>query len=116
MSQRAAGDACAALQESLIDPDQHDINLTAVINQYMYSRSQSSTQQYWISSKGGCRAIRVDDWTGSVDCHTRLPVICSQSAPFSNVSYTNTSSNWQTSANVGNKVITGYVAIWNSNK
>lgn len=68
-------------------------------------------QLYWISSSGTtARAIdgkgQISD-TRTFSPHSRLPALCTQSAPFSDSSGQNSSEKWQVTVHSNNEYITG---------
>ncbi|KAK3669446.1 hypothetical protein LTR78_010666 [Recurvomyces mirabilis] len=68
-------------------------------------------QLYFIAGqagKGGYQAISPKSKTSSVDCNSKLPALCTQSAALSGINITDTSAKFQTSVPSGNAVYTGY--------
>ena len=68
------------------------------------------------SSKYGpakCRAIRPDGHGQQVDCNTKLPVLCTQSAPASNFTFADTSRTYQISQRTGSQSLVGYRDFYN---
>jgi carboxylesterase type B len=103
--------ALAALQESLIDLDDQNppFNLPDILHQRVQAKLESIYQRYWISSSSGnCRAINPAGIVLPVGCDEKLPVLCTQSAPFSNSTFADNSEKWHTKIQSGNQTITGY--------
>ncbi|KAK6506652.1 hypothetical protein TWF481_005111 [Arthrobotrys musiformis] len=90
----SAASLCAKLSESLWSPSS---NLKHPLSYQLFLSKFPSSQLFWIASSiSKCTAInargRVYD---SIPCHTHLPVICTNTAPASNGTFTNTSPEWQ---------------------
>ena len=110
MSHQAALAACNELHESLVHPDflGSSFDLTAGLTQQINGRLKTATESYWIASTQGlCQVTDAYGTTRSVDCDEQLPVLCTQSAPFSNISYFDSSISWQTKVETGVQTITG---------
>ena len=90
-SSEAAIDACTALHESIINPG---MNIPSEILTQLLQQTSSNSPGYWIAATSQeCRAINVHGDIIKVDCNTDLAALCTQSTPFSNITYTDTSSN-----------------------
>lgn len=115
-TQEKAKKACAALSESLWKPSSNaeDASFLAYLNYKSDSQhgGRSRKQLYHVSGKGphgSCRSI--DPSSGhvqSVDCKTKLPALCTQSAPLSYVNNTDTSASKQTQVPSGKAMYTGW--------
>lgn len=116
-TQAQARKACAALAESLWTPPssaKDAVFLTYLNYQRGLDREDRQThgQRYYISGKdshGSCKSI--DSSSGhvqSVACKTKLPALCTQSAPLSYVNKTDTSVASQTQVTGGKAVYTGW--------
>jgi hypothetical protein len=55
-----------------------------------------------------CTAMDVHGQTHHVGCNEKLPTLCSQTAPASNITYANTSPPYQISQSVGSQALVGY--------
>ncbi|KAF2180566.1 alpha/beta-hydrolase [Zopfia rhizophila CBS 207.26] len=74
-----------------------------------YGKITDDVGQYWVSSgSNGCRAITTEGEVQTVACDTHLPALCSQSAPWSSQSSSDTASKWQTSVTTDNATVVGY--------
>ena len=97
-----------------------DVNFQAGLNQSLayevYAGRLSSSQLLWVgpynqnSSQNAttCPAI---DATGKLQytkCLDKLPALCSQSVPASNITYADTSANFQVAQKVGSQTLVGY--------
>jgi hypothetical protein len=107
---------CAALSESLWKPSSNDEDADFLAYLTYKSGSQhgrpSRKQLYHVSGKGphgSCNGI--DPSSGHVqpvECKTKLPALCTQSAPLSYVNNTDTSASRQTTVTSGKAVYTGW--------
>ncbi|KAK5997691.1 Venom carboxylesterase-6-like protein [Cladobotryum mycophilum] len=90
VTNQAASLACAALHESLVDPIDYPPP----------------------SSLGVCLRSELNlAYAGIVTiitCNAQLPVLCTQTAPFSNSTYADNSEKWQVQTKSGSQNITGY--------
>lgn len=118
-TQIQATKACAALSESLWTPpsNANDADFLAYLIYQIDSRTShqgkpSHGQLYFISGRdthGSCKSI--DSSSGRVElvaCKTKLPALCTQSAPLSYVNNTDTSVARQTQVTSGKAVYTGW--------
>lgn len=106
----AAAD-CAALGERLWGPELKTSSIQSNLDYLTYEGKYHASQQYWISSDRS--GVRVINGAGRVEAanHRKLelPALCTQSAPFSNSTYQDTSSKWQVTIKSNNEYLTGYV-------
>lgn len=116
----AAQSACNDLGETLWSPRVE--NFTAGLNNSLayevYTGRYSSEQSFWIAQKGRistcrpsdtlCQAMGVNGSIYNIDCSTNLPVLCTQSAPASNISFANTSTAFQIQQTVGSQSFIGF--------
>jgi hypothetical protein len=108
--------ACASLCESLWKPSSNaeDAGFLAYLNYKSGSHpgGRSHKQLYHVSGKvahGSCKSI--DPSSGHiqpVDCKSKLPALCTQSAPLSFVNNTDTSVSKQTEVTSGKAIDTGW--------
>ncbi|PMD26025.1 alpha/beta-hydrolase [Hyaloscypha hepaticicola] len=107
-----AASACAALGEQLWSPELKTSSIQPNLD-YLTSGGQfSADQQYWIAStRNTSRAIdghgNIANTSTTLSAYLQLPILCTQSAPFSNSTYQNTSSQWQVTVYSNNEYITG---------
>ncbi|CZR63589.1 related to cholinesterase [Phialocephala subalpina] len=104
--------ACSLLGEQLWSPESQDFK-TGLNNSLSYQTfldKVPSSQLFWVSPNQAqsCRALDFKGHLSEVSCTAWLPTICTQSAPFSNSTYANTSSPLQLTLNAGNQTLTGY--------
>ncbi|KAH8703382.1 carboxylesterase from carbohydrate esterase [Talaromyces proteolyticus] len=95
---------CENISETLYTVNAgNPLNLTSTLGHALNYTS------FWVaSSKGPCA---VTDIYGNVkisNCNLSLPALCTQSAPFANSTYTDTTSKYQVTVNTGNQAITGF--------
>lgn len=100
-----AGKACQALGEELW----HGGDIQTDLDYLVYEGKYAPRQRFWI----GGSSPRTIDATGQMskgqsdDC---LPVLCSQTAPYSNETNQDNSTTWQVTVNSNNEMLTGYVS------
>ncbi|RDL31458.1 Carboxylic ester hydrolase [Venustampulla echinocandica] len=110
-SQRSAASACEKLGESLWAPELNTSSIQPTLDYLTFQGKYPQDQQYWIASSPS--ALRAIDGRGRIsDSETLpwayLPALCTQSAPFSNISAQDTSSKWQVAVHSNNDDITGF--------
>ncbi|KAK6193953.1 hypothetical protein LQW54_011954 [Pestalotiopsis sp. IQ-011] len=112
VSYSAAISSCAQLSESIWDLSaQFDAGLNTSISGLLFDGDITKDQLFWISSDqdaDDCQGINTSGHAQRVDCESELPVLCTQSAPVSNSSYSDTSAKWQITHPVANSTFTGY--------
>lgn len=110
----AASTACALLGELPWNPEKSDF--TKALNQSLiyqeYQGLAPNGQLYWISkadeSDDTCRGINTQGSVLDLDCLSEIPTLCTQSAPVSNSSFSNSSAAWQVTQFVDQSQFTGY--------
>lgn len=114
-SEDSAASVCAALGEQLWSPESSTAGIQTSLDYLTFQKKFTKDQQYWIApTTSDAQAI---DGRGQISStatfskHIELPALCTQSAPFSNQSYQDTSSKWQVTVHSNNEYITGYVPI-----
>ena len=104
MSELQAQQACSTLGEKLWYPSEgsHDF-----LN---YLAFEGKNGPYWVAGRQGpsCKDFTADGTYGTKQCNARMPVLCTQTAPLSNVTYADNSTQWQTTVNTGQQTITGF--------
>lgn len=78
------------------------------LNYLDYKENFQGLSRYWIASKGIVNQAM--DSQGRVTWaapFAQFPVLCTQSAPFSNETYKDTSKKWQVTVNSNNQYLTG---------
>ncbi|KAK4554546.1 hypothetical protein LTR86_008400 [Recurvomyces mirabilis] len=104
MTEQQAQAACAALGEKLWSPFQSNGDFLDFL---CY---EGENGPYWIAGQNGadCKTFTGDGMQGVKSCPTTLPVLCTQSAPLSNLTYADNSTQWQTTVSTGSQTITGF--------
>ncbi|KAF2437823.1 cholinesterase [Karstenula rhodostoma CBS 690.94] len=107
-SRSNAESGCKALQETLWDPADHtELDFLRYLE---YENASDDIGHYWIRSRSntGCRAITTLGKIKAIPCDTKLPALCSQSAPLGSTSSNNTGPAWQTTVRTGEATVVGY--------
>ncbi|KAK6499970.1 hypothetical protein TWF481_010327 [Arthrobotrys musiformis] len=103
--------ACESLGESLWNPEIESFS-AGLNNSLLYQKylgKFSAGQQFWVGSAGNtCQAIDFKGRFQTLDCHRKLPAICTQSAPLSNLSFVDTSPRFHITKAMGDQTLTGY--------
>lgn len=115
-SHDSAASNCAALGEQLWSPAFTKSSIQPNLDYLTYEGKYPADQLYWIASNGAqTQAISGTGVISNVSSHLHLPVLCTQSAPFSNSSYVgqdeihtqDTSERWRVTVHSNNEYITG---------
>jgi hypothetical protein len=107
-SREAAAADCAALGEQLWEPGLKTASIQPNLDYLTYENKYRSSQQYWIAPDAS--RPRVIDGEGNIKVvshRLNLPALCTQSAPFSNSTYQDTSRQWQVTLHSNNEYLTG---------
>ncbi|KAK3896585.1 hypothetical protein C8A05DRAFT_39871 [Staphylotrichum tortipilum] len=104
--------SCALLGEEPWSPEKANFK-AALKNSLGYQEYQGLSpkgQLYWISKScdSSCRAIDAAGKVHPVECSDGLPTLCTQGAPVSNSTVSDSSASWQMQQFVGSKLLTGY--------
>lgn len=99
-----AHQACAKLGEKLWYPSESNGDFL------QYLSYQNLPGPYWIAGRHGryCNAFSADGKQTLQDCFDRLPVLCTQSAPLSNFTDADNSTQWRTTVATGQQTLTGF--------
>ena len=109
ISVRDAEPACKALGEQLWSPDQGSSSIQANLNYLTYQGQYDADQAYLISSDAdGPRTITGKGKVKKLFKNSKLPVLCTQTAPFSNATLKDNSEKWHISVTSGTTLVTGY--------
>ena len=108
MTLRDADAACADLGEKLWAPELGTGSIQKNLDFLRYQ--QRGEEGFWIAPLDDApRSIATSgDVSGDLDESDKLPVLCTQTAPFSNGSTQDTGEEWQVSVRANNEVLTGY--------
>ncbi|KAI9050625.1 hypothetical protein LZ554_005784 [Drepanopeziza brunnea f. sp. 'monogermtubi'] len=108
-SQVSAASACEALGEQLWSPELSISGIQGNLEYLAYQEKYSDDQLYWIASNGSeARAVTGNGQLAVASPDSLLPALCTQSAPFSDISSQDTSSRWQVTVHANNEYITGF--------
>ncbi|ETS76853.1 hypothetical protein PFICI_10727 [Pestalotiopsis fici W106-1] len=112
-SYAVANTSCAQLSETIWSPDSAHFNagLDNSILRQVYVGNIAKDQLFWVArnqNDGNCQGIDTNGHAHSLDCESQLPVLCTQSAPVSNSSHSDTAVKWQITHNVAGSTFTGY--------
>jgi hypothetical protein len=104
MTEPQAQEACGKLGEQLWYPDSSD---GAFIHYLAY---QNQSGPYWMAGRQGpsCRSVTATGVQRLQSCLDALPILCTQSAPLSNLTFADNSTQWQTTVTTGQQTITGF--------
>lgn len=100
--------SCESLSETIWKPSSGPSSIKSDLDYLVYQRKYSPSQHYWIAPvRGAPSTINADGDITKAAAHTHLPVLCTQSAPYSTEYSSNTSSTWQVAVQSNNEHITG---------
>lgn len=116
------GQSAAAACQSLSETPAIVQSLSATSSQDLVDllrfQANSGSQKFWIGDEsnnskalGFCQTVQVTSnglRFAAVSCSSRLPVVCTQSAPFSNANTRDTSARFQIAVNSRGKQFTGW--------
>lgn len=100
--------SCQTLGESLWAVNSNFSNIQHDLDYLVYQHKYTRTQRYWIASvQNTPSTINVDGRITHASPDTHLPVLCTQSAPYSTPNSKNTNATWQVGVSSNNEHITG---------
>ncbi|KAI0382879.1 alpha/beta-hydrolase [Hypomontagnella monticulosa] len=108
-SLKDARSACEAVGEQLWSAKLGTKSIQSSLDYLKYTGSDLSTLQFWVAS--GSQAVEAVNINGSVlntQSSAKLPVLCTNSAPFSNETSQDTSKKWQVTVTSNNESLTGF--------
>ncbi|KAK3357600.1 Alpha/Beta hydrolase protein [Lasiosphaeria hispida] len=112
LSRRTYGDAvagCAALGEQLWFPEPNTSSIQPNLDYLKYQGKINGSSTLWIASQGNTtRAVGTSGTISPAVAASRLPALCTQTAPYSSENSQDTSSKWQVAVNANNQTLTGY--------
>ena len=104
-----AASACQALGEQLWAPDHQTNSIQRTLDYLVYQKKVTADSTFWVASQGvNFRAIDGRGHVEMVDPTLKLPVLCTQTAPFSYADRQDTSEKWRVSVNANNEELVGY--------
>ncbi|KAI1826250.1 cholinesterase [Xylaria intraflava] len=104
-----AARSCHALGEELWLPELGTSSIQINLDYLKYSEQYQELSRFWIGPEDS--SARTLDLSGHVSPASEaleLPVLCTQSAPFSTGSYQDNSERWQVTVHANNEYITGF--------
>ncbi|KAK6442396.1 hypothetical protein LTR95_001378 [Oleoguttula sp. CCFEE 5521] len=118
----SAQGACHALGESLWSPGKaaFDEGLNSSLSYEVYAGRVAAGQTFWVAQAGQkghwrnphhgqqCQSLRTNGQYCPVDCRAKLPVLCTQTAPASNITYADTAATYQVAQKVGSQTLIGF--------
>ena len=108
----AAKKACQGLSETLWSPEAQSFNfgIQKSLAYQVYSKNYPSNQLFWVNQGNSyeCRATDAKGRISQVNCASKLPALCTQTAPYSTPTSANTSESFQISQKIGNQTLTGF--------
>lgn len=103
----AASD-CASLGETLWSPEEVSCSIQPDLDYLTYEDKYPADQLYRIASDfQQARAISGTGKIVNINPSEKLPALCTQTAPYSNLTFANTSAQWQVSIESNNEYLTG---------
>ncbi|KEY73083.1 hypothetical protein S7711_06153 [Stachybotrys chartarum IBT 7711] len=104
---------CDSLSETLwvYNADNFADGLQSALAHQVYIRDYTPNDLFWVSGGPetcGCSAIDPDGQVRKVNCKDKLPALCTQSAPLSNINFEDTSAKFQINQTAGDLTLTGY--------
>ncbi|KAJ5208777.1 hypothetical protein N7449_003156 [Penicillium cf. viridicatum] len=108
-SWQEATDSCQKLGESLWGTDSSYRNIQSDLDYLVFQGKHTRNQRFWTASDH--RKLSTIDTNGQVNkasADEKLPVLCTQSALFSNGTFQNTSAQWQVTVHSNDEYLTGF--------
>ncbi|KAL7626796.1 hypothetical protein AAE478_003570 [Parahypoxylon ruwenzoriense] len=109
--QEDAVKTCEDLGEQLWSPDELGAtrSIQSSLDFIKHIEQDLGLSQFWIAPKEKSgRTIGTDGRISLTNSHARLPVLCTQSAPFSNETFQDASEKWQVMVKSNNEYLTGF--------
>ncbi|KAI1758791.1 alpha/beta-hydrolase [Hypoxylon sp. FL1150] len=104
-----ASAACEAVGEQLYSPESSAGSIQKVLSYIKHVSSDLGLEQFWIAPEGNsARTIKTDGHISLAKSLDVLPVMCTQTAPFSNETFKDTSEKWQVTVQSNNETLTGF--------
>ncbi|KAI2630640.1 alpha/beta-hydrolase [Hypoxylon sp. NC1633] len=104
-----AGKACEAVGEQLWSPGSGTQSIQNVLNYMKHLGSGLGPSQFWIAPQGkSSRAVKTDGGVSLIKSAVKLPVLCTQTAPFSYETSQDKSERWQVTVKSNNENLIGF--------
>lgn len=105
---REATESCIKLGESVWGSGSSIEKIQRDLDYLVYQGRYAQTQRFWTASDNRKPStINANGQIKSVSTNEKLPVICTQTAPYSNITFQDTSSKWQVTVKSNNEYLTG---------
>ncbi|KAI1121563.1 cholinesterase [Nemania abortiva] len=104
-----ASKSCQVLGEQLWSPKSGISSIQRSLDYLRYSRNYSGLAKFWIGPESlSGQAIDINGRVSRTSKALELPVLCTQSAPFSNETSQDTNEKWQVTIHSNNEYLTGF--------
>ncbi|KAK0741098.1 cholinesterase-like protein [Schizothecium vesticola] len=101
--------ACQALGEQVWSPGLNTSSIKPNLDFLRFQGRISATSRLWIASNGNeTWALDASGSISAADSASQLPVLCTQTAPFSRKGVQDTSEKWRVEVEANNQTLTGY--------
>jgi hypothetical protein len=103
-----ARESCLKLGENLWGAKSNPRDIQSDLNYLVYQGKYPQSQHFWTASDHRKPStINANGQIKSAKANKKLPVICTQTAPYSNITFQDTSAKWQVTVNSNNEYLTG---------
>lgn len=110
MPLKKAMQSCQSIGEKLWSIEAGVSTIKHDLSYLLYRDKKKTNQRYWIAPIHGTPStIDVNGKSKQASSDDNLPVICTQTAPFSTPSFQDTNSTWQVTVHSNNEYLTGSV-------
>ncbi|KAJ5774340.1 hypothetical protein N7457_009236 [Penicillium paradoxum] len=104
-----ATQSCQSVGEGLWGIGSSYENIQSDLEYLVLQGKYTRGQRFWVASDH--RKLSTIDTNGQIynaSAYEKLPVLCTQSAPYSNITFQDTSSQWQVTVHSNNEYLTGF--------
>jgi len=103
-----ATESCLKLGESLWRSGYSSKKIQSDLDYLVYQGKYTQSQRFWTAADHRKPStINANGQIKSASTNEKLPVICTQTAPYSNITFQDTSAKWQVAVNSNNEYLTG---------
>jgi hypothetical protein len=103
---KEATESCQKLGESVWGAHSDFKGIQSNLDYLVFQGKYARSQRFWTSTRKAS-TIDTNGHINTASANTRLPVLCTQSAPHSNKTFQDTNSQWQVSVHSNNEYLTG---------
>ncbi|KUM64196.1 hypothetical protein ACN42_g2899 [Penicillium freii] len=108
-SWQEATDSCQKLGESLWGTNSSYRNIQSDLDYLVFQGKYTRNQRFWTASEfSKLSTIDTNGRVNKASADEKLPVLCTQSAPFSTSTFQNTSAPWQVTVHSNDEYLTGF--------